>query len=104
MELRRIVKEYVNTPETPVQHGLISKMLQTLHGQANTLTTTEYAYSITRNVRADAMALRTVSTLIGFDDCPYDPDQPGKPEKWVRKVITQEHALLSGIKLLSNDG
>ncbi|MCL6703294.1 RHS repeat-associated core domain-containing protein [Pseudomonas sp. T1.Ur] len=93
-ELRRIVHEYISAPEDPGQHGLISQMQQTLHGQADTLTTTEFAYSITRNARAGVMAMRTVSTLIGYDD---------RPDKQVRKVTTEEHSLLNGAKLLSHD-
>ncbi|MFW0758941.1 RHS repeat-associated core domain-containing protein, partial [Pseudomonas sp. H11T01] len=93
-ELRRITHEYINTPADPQQHGLISRMLQTLHGRADTLTTTQYSYSITNNTREGALVMRTESELIGFDDT------PGKP---VRKVITQEHSLLNGHKLLSQD-
>ncbi|APC14457.1 hypothetical protein BLL42_01415 [Pseudomonas frederiksbergensis] len=93
-ELRLLTHEYLSTPANPLTHGLIQRMTQTLHGRAETLTTTLYKYGITRNARAQTMVMRTESELIGFDDT------PGKP---IRKVITQEHSLLNGQKLLSQD-
>ncbi|WP_130903382.1 RHS repeat-associated core domain-containing protein [Pseudomonas sp. Sample_22] len=101
-ELRRITHEYIDNLADPRQHGLISRVLQTLHGRADTLTTTQYRYSIANNTRAGALVMRTESELIGFDDYSNAPDQPGIM-KAVRKVITQEHSLLSGHKLLAQD-
>ncbi|WLG99817.1 sugar-binding protein [Pseudomonas beijingensis] len=92
-ELRCITHEYINTP-TEQWHGLLSKMLQTLHGQADTLTTTEYAYSIAPGTRTGGMVMHTQTTLIGYDD---QPDAP------IRKVIHEEYALPNGSKSLSTD-
>ncbi|MHC8305644.1 RHS repeat-associated core domain-containing protein [Pseudomonas sp. PB3P13] len=93
-QVRQLIHEYLSTPTDPLTHGLIQRMTQTLHGRADTLTTTQFKYCITQNARAQAMVMRTESELIGFDDL------PGKP---VRKVITQEHSLLTGQQLLSQD-
>jgi RHS repeat-associated protein len=93
-QLRNIRHDYLNTPQNPLTHGLISKMTQTLHGLAETLTTTLYRYSITRDVRTGTMVMRTDSELIGYDD---------KPDTPIRKTITQEHSLLNGFKLLTQD-
>ncbi|MEB2621280.1 RHS repeat-associated core domain-containing protein, partial [Pseudomonas sp. YuFO8] len=94
-QLRCIAHEYINDPSNPQQHGLMNKTLQTFSGQASTLNTTTYSYSLALNARANAMALRTVSTMIGVDDTPIRP---------VRKVVTQEHNLFNGAKWLVNDG
>lgn len=93
-ELRRIAHDYINSPEDPLRHGMISQMRQTLHGQNDTSTVTQYRYETTRNARSGALVMRTETTLIGYDD------QPGAP---VRKVIREEHSLLNGAKLLSTD-
>jgi RHS repeat-associated protein len=93
-ELRCLTHEYINSPEDPQQHGLLSKMQQTLHGRADTLTTTEYTYSLATSTRTGALVMRTETTLIGYDD------QPLKP---IRKVIREERALANGATLLSTD-
>ncbi|MFM9489520.1 RHS repeat-associated core domain-containing protein [Pseudomonas monachiensis] len=93
-QLRNIRHDYLNTPQDPRTHGLICKMTQTLHGLAETLTTTLYSYGITRNARTGTMVMRTDSELIGCDD---------KPDTPIRKTITQEHSLLNGFKLLTQD-
>ncbi|SDA87144.1 RHS repeat-associated core domain-containing protein [Pseudomonas sp. NFACC15-1] len=93
-ELRRIAHEYLVNPDDPRQHGLLSKMRQTLYGQDDTLTTTEYAYSMTRSARTGAMVMRTETTLVGYDDQPRAP---------IRKTIIEEHSLLNGARLLSTD-
>jgi RHS repeat-associated protein len=92
-ELRRIAHEYINAPAEQ-WHGMLSKMRQTLHGEADTLTTTEHAYSIAPGTRTGGMVMRTETTLIGYDD------QPNAP---IRKVIREEHALPNGSKSLSTD-
>jgi RHS repeat-associated protein len=93
-QLRNIRHDYLNTPQNPLTHGLINRMTQTLHGLAETLTTTVYRYSVSRNARTGEMVMRTDSELIGFDD---------KPGASIRKTITQEHSLLNGFKLLTQD-
>lgn len=94
IELRCLTHEYINSPEDPQRHGLLSKMQQTLHGRADTLTTTEYAYSIGTSARTGTLVMRTETTLIGYDDQPLAP---------IRKVIREEHALTNGANLLSTD-
>ncbi|WP_448144969.1 RHS repeat-associated core domain-containing protein [Pseudomonas silesiensis] len=95
-ELRRIDHEYIIAPEAPQKHGLISKVLRTLHGRPETLTTTRYSYCITSNARSGAMVMRTTNEQIGFDD---NIDE-GKP---IRRVIAEEQSLLTGDTLLSED-
>lgn len=92
--LRTIAHKYQNDLDDPLRHGLIRKMTLTLHDQLDNPTTTTYDYGFARNARANVMARRTVSTLIGHDDA---PDKP------VRQVITEEHSLVNGIKLSSKD-
>jgi RHS repeat-associated protein len=94
VELRHIAHEYKNDPADPMQHGLLCKVLQTLHGRSETLTTTAYSYDYARHARTNAKVLRTVSTLIGHDDTPKEP---------MRKSIIQEHNLYNGAKWLRKD-
>lgn len=96
--LRTIAHEYLNEPDTPQRHGLISKTVLTVNDRADTRTTTTFDYKTAYNARANVATLSTVSTLIGFDD---DPEVPGKQ---VRQVTTEEHSLLTGAKLSSKDG
>ena len=102
-ELRRLTHEYINTPDDAQRHGRLSKMQQTLNNKAETLSTTTYDYDITPNIRAGVMAMRTISTMIGFDDIPDDPENLVAPSAQVRKVITEEHSTLDGAKLSSRD-
>jgi len=95
-ELRRITHEYLNTPDDTFMHGRKLREVLTLSGKATVIkpTITEYSYSDTLDVRTGTTAMRTVSTLIGYDD---NEDKP------VRKVIIREHSVLSGFQQRSHD-
>ena len=92
--LRTITHEYQNDLDDPLLYGLIRKMTLTVNDQIDNSTTTTYDYDFAHSRHANVMARRTVSTLIGHDDA---------PDKQVRQVITEEHSLLNGIKLRSQD-
>lgn len=92
--LRTITHAYLEELDDPLRFGLIQKITLTVNDQTSSSTTTIYDYDFTHSPHANVMARRTVSTLIGHDDT---------PDRQVRKVITEEHSLLDGIKLSSKD-
>ena len=92
--LQRQTFSYIEAPDNPFEHG--RKLQDTVSINGNT-TTTEYAYNPSKNTRTGEFVLRTVTTLTGFD---HDDENP---DKYVRKVFTLEHSLLSGEPLLNRD-
>lgn len=85
-ELQHSAFTYIDAPGNGFEHGRKSQDAVTLNGLT---TTTDYAYSKTRNARAGETVLHTVNTLRGFDG--------------EEKVIRLEHSLLNGEPLLSRD-
>ena len=84
--LQQSTYSYINAPGNAFEHG---RKLQDAVTLNNLTTTTDYAYSKTRNARAGETVLHTVNTLRGFDG--------------EEKVLNVEHSLLNGEPLLSHD-
>lgn len=92
--LKHTRHEYIDSPEEQHLHGRLSRLIHILHDDVQTQNITEYSYSTQNTLYASTPVLRTVSTVIGFDDSPQQP---------VRNVITQEHSLLDGNLIRTND-